>query len=196
MPDYATVDELKAFLRIPEDDETDNAELALAISAASQTLARYLNRTFETVGASATDRYFTSYYDDYQKKVVLPIDDLEDLNGLAFAEVTEAGVETPITTDYRLYPRNATTYTNVIFNSGGLSRNTEVKVTAKWGWSEVPASIKNACLLQASRLFKRRDAPFGIAGSPEMGSELRLLAKLDPDVEVLVSNYKRHWSAA
>jgi hypothetical protein len=43
--------------------------------------------------------------------------------------------------------------------------------------------------MQASRLLSRRDAPFGIAGSPEMGSEMRLLAKLDPDVDLLVQPY-------
>jgi hypothetical protein len=53
----------------------------------------------------------------------------------------------------------------------------------------VPPTIKLATQLQASRWLKRRDAPFGIAGSPELGSELRLLAKLDPDVEVLLDGH-------
>lgn len=54
-------------------------------------------------------------------------------------------------------------------------------------FSPVPATVKLATEMQASRWAKRRDAPFGIAGSPEMGSELRLLPKLDPDVEVLLN---------
>jgi hypothetical protein len=53
----------------------------------------------------------------------------------------------------------------------------------------VPASVKLAALLQATRLFKRKEAPFGVAGSLELGSELRLLAKLDPDVEMLLGGY-------
>jgi len=43
---------------------------------------------------------------------------------------------------------------------------------------------KVATVLQANRLLKRRHAPFGVAGSPELGSELRLLARVDPDVAV------------
>lgn len=53
-------------------------------------------------------------------------------------------------------------------------------------FNPVPGPVELACLIQASRWFKRKDAPFGIAGSPELGSELRLLSKLDPDVEVLL----------
>lgn len=59
----------------------------------------------------------------------------------------------------------------------------------------VPVSIHFATLVQAARLVKRRDAPFGVVGSPEMGNELRLLARLDPDVEVLVANHRVWWAA-
>lgn len=55
-------------------------------------------------------------------------------------------------------------------------------------FNPVPAPVKYACMLQASRWFKRKDAPFGISGSPEMQGEMRLLAKLDPDVEVLLDS--------
>jgi hypothetical protein len=55
-----------------------------------------------------------------------------------------------------------------------------VQVTALWGWSGVPDAIRQACLLQASRLLSRRDSPFGVAGSPEAGTELRLLVEARP----------------
>ena len=45
---------------------------------------------------------------------------------------------------------------------------------------------------EASRWFARRNSPYGIAGSPEMGSELRLLAKLDPDVAVMLAGKVRY----
>lgn len=60
----------------------------------------------------------------------------------------------------------------------------------------IPDSIVMACLLQAGRFYKRRDALFGIAGSPEMGNEMRLLAKLDPDVALLVKSAYDMWGAA
>ncbi len=57
----------------------------------------------------------------------------------------------------------------------------------------VPAMIKQACLIQMARWFKRQDSPFGVLGSPEFGNYTRLLNRLDPDVEVLLSgNGERH----
>ena len=75
-------------------------------------------------------------------------------------------------------------------------------VASKWtptGWTLAvpvrladtagPLTIASACRLQAARLAKRRDAPFGIAGSAEFGSELRLLSSLDPDVRILCAPF-------
>ncbi|WP_211288847.1 hypothetical protein [Actinophytocola xinjiangensis] len=66
-----------------------------------------------------------------------------------------------------------------------------VRVTARFGWTTVPVAVEQASLLQASRLVARRSAPFGVAGSPEVGSEMRLLAKVDPDVAVTLDGYRR-----
>lgn len=59
----------------------------------------------------------------------------------------------------------------------------------------VPAGVRLACLMQASRWYKRRDAAFGVLGSPDMGNMTRLLSKLDPDVAVLLSGFKNNWGA-
>jgi hypothetical protein len=53
---------------------------------------------------------------------------------------------------------------------------------------------KLATLIQASRLFARRHAPFGVAGNPEVG-QLRLLERLDPDVAISVRPFARVWGA-
>jgi hypothetical protein len=58
-----------------------------------------------------------------------------------------------------------------------------------WGEeTSLPSRVKEAGLLQAGRLFKRQTAPLGIAavGTGDGGSGMRLLAKLDPDVELLL----------
>jgi len=65
-----------------------------------------------------------------------------------------------------------------------------------WGWSAVPVPVKEATYLQASRFHSRRDSPYGIAGSPDQGSELRLLSRVDPDVAVSLSDFVRWWAAA
>jgi len=55
--------------------------------------------------------------------------------------------------------------------------------------------VLNACKLQTGRFNKRLQALFGVAGSPADGSEVRLLAKLDPDVAVMLVDYTRVWGA-
>jgi hypothetical protein len=70
----------------------------------------------------------------------------------------------------------------------------EVSATATWGWASIPVAVKQATALQANRLLFRRSSPQGVAGSPETGSEVRLLSKVDPDVAVSLKDYvRRSW---
>ena len=133
---------------------------------------------------------------------MLVIDDLQTTTGLVIKEDQDRdGVyETTLVldTDVRLYPWNATgdgvPWTELraepIVSFSPYDRAFEV--TGKFGWTAVPTLVKQACLVQTLRLFKRKDAPFGVSGSPELGSEVRLLAKLDPDVALLVSTLRRY----
>jgi len=64
----------------------------------------------------------------------------------------------------------------------------QVKITCQWGWSTVPHAIKQATLLQATRLFKRKDSPFSTYGNPETGTG-ELFNKFDPDAMKLIKGY-------
>lgn len=189
-PDYVQALELKAFLRI--DDTVDDAEVGFAISAASRAVDRAANRQFGLVAAPEA-RTYTARWDKDRCKYVVDIDDLMTVTGLTIS--TDAAV-----TDYSLQPSNADAngkpWTSIVLNEGGTLTEDGVTVTARYGWTAVPVAVKQATLLQASRFFKRRDAAFGVAGSPELGSELRLLAKVDPDVAVVLGPYQRWWAAA
>ncbi len=66
-----------------------------------------------------------------------------------------------------------------------------VTIVGNWGWLVAPAPVKEATAIQATRLWKRKDAPFGIVGSAEFGT-LRSLGKIDPDVAELVRPYVRY----
>lgn len=204
MDKYSTLDSLKGYLKIPADDTTDDGYLNIALDAASRAIDRATNRDFTIRSGSASARVFTAHYDAERRAYVVPIDDLTTTTGLEVKVDVDGDwsyaytvTETPQT-----FPFNAAAkdmpWTELLFREATLPTGLgEVQVTADWGWeSTVPYSIEQACLIQASRLFKRRDAPFGVAGSPELGSELRLLARLDPDVEVLVHNYRKWWAAA
>jgi hypothetical protein len=103
-------------------------------------------------------------------------------------------------TDYTLEPRNAATktrpWTRLAVARASAVQPTgcepELGGTAQWGWTAVPVPVTLACRLQASRFNARRDSPYGVAGSPDQGgSELRLLARVDPDVGVSLRSYVR-----
>lgn len=200
-PDYATTEELAAFVRI--EDSLDDAQLGLAIAAASRAIDRACNRQFGVLAAAAA-RYYTARRDRKRCRWFLEIDDLMTTTDLAVAfDEDDDESYGGVITDYRLCPANAAAdaqpWTELVVQDISDVQPTAledgVRVTARWGWSAVPDPIKEACLLQASRVIARRDAPFGVAGSPDAGSEIRLLARLDPDVMVAVRPFYRVWGA-
>jgi hypothetical protein len=200
-PAYATVDELREFVRI--DDGADDTVIEGAIEAASRLIDHACDPRpdhFRQFGKTDTveARYFTAtrrgYGAAYAGEVVAVCDDLATPQGLV---VTVGFTDAVDVIGVTLFPRSAHAYgrpyTSIGFAGSSLPApsplSEDVRIEAVWGWPEVPGSIHTACLMQASRLLSRRDAPFGVAGSPEMGSEIRLLARLDPDVEILVQPY-------
>lgn len=199
MPDYCSVADLSGYLRIG--DPADDAQLALAITAASRAVDRTTGRQFGQLPVAAA-RYYTPRFDVDQSRWVLDIDDLMTSAGLLVkADLDDNGIFTDSITSFSLKPPNAAgsgqPWTKLVVHPTSpvlpTSRRDSVEVTALFGWTSVPTAVKQACLLQASRLFTRRDAPFGVAGSPDTGSELRLLAKVDPDVAVILRPYTKLW---
>lgn len=197
-PDYATLDDLRAYLRITEvaDVEAD-LPLALAINAASRAVDRATDRQFGVLSTAAA-RYYRPVWSEVHGKWLAHIDDLMSISGISVkADTNDDAVYETTITDYRLWPLNAASdeqpWREIVFGSGASLGTQEgsIEITALWGWSAVPATVKNATLIQASRFYKRRDSPFGIAGSPELGNELRLLAKVDPDVAVMLMPFRR-----
>lgn len=191
-PDYITAAELKAFLRIS--DTADDAQVAFAITAASRAVDEHCNRQFGKV-ASAEERFYTARY-DYDRGVwVVDIDDLDDVTGLAI-EVDGTALTGG---NYTLEPVNAVVkgmvWTRLLVSAESSVQPTgeanEVAMTAPWGWTTTLVAVKQASLVQASRFFSRRDSPYGVAGSPDQGSEMRLLSRVDPDVGVALRKYRR-----
>ena len=66
-----------------------------------------------------------------------------------------------------------------------------MKVTASFGWAAVPKQVNRACVLQATRLFKRYVTPLGQAGASAIGTITLYIPALDPDVTMLLAAYKR-----
>lgn len=198
---YATLAELKGFVGIPVPDTADDVTLQLALDSAAQQVDAFTDRTFG-VDVAPTTRLYTA-----TAAGRVEVDPISTTTGLVVkTDDNDDGVfETTwtLSTDFRLEPTNAAAggdpYTRLV--SLGLrwfprlQYRPGVSVTAAFGWpgGVAPAAVKHATLLQAARTWKRKDAPFGVAGSVEFGSEMRLLAKLDPDVESLLRPYRRSW---
>ncbi len=190
-PDYVTLAEIKTQLGIT--DTQDDALLAVMISTASRAVDTETNRQFGATAAGET-RHYRAEWRDERAAWVAVIDD-------TFASsVTIENDDGDAITDYRLEPRNAAAigrpYERLVVDRESsvvpVWADYELAVTANpWGWTATPTAVKGATRLQVSRLFARRESPYGVAGSPDLGSEIRLLAKLDPDVAVAVAGYIR-----
>lgn len=205
-PDYCTAAELKTHLRITDTD--DDTPLGISITAASRAVDHACNRQFGQTSPAAA-RYYTweggempVQHSRYGYREMLEIDDLMSTTNLVVkGDYDDDGVyETTLTAAAaNLYPWNAAAngrpWTHLVLsaNEAFPTLPRAVEITALWGWSAVPTLVKQATLVQAARFFSRRNSPFGIAGSPELGSELRLLARLDPDVAQMLGTVARPW---
>ncbi len=205
-PDYLTTAELKTYLRIG--DVGDDALLAECITAASRNVDRATNRQFGVL-AAAEAAYYTWTGDYLDGRQAVPIDDLQSVTNLAVAVDTDdnATWDTTITngTDFDLWPwnaaRNGNPWTHILLRSsttlGSFPKTAKaIRVTAVFGWTAVPKLVVEATRILATERFARRNAAFGVAGSPELGNEMRLLERLDPDVAVDVKAMRRvSWGA-
>jgi len=191
-PDYCTLPELKSFMRITNTD--DDALLPNAITAASRAIDAHTHRQFGQLAAPALWSYKARY--DFERcRWVVDVDDFMVAAGLVVS-VPLVGTTTDFVKESVNAAARGRPWTRIVFNRTAIrpiiTDNYQVDVTAQWGWLQpFPVAVKHAQLLQASRFAKRRDAPFGVAGSPDTGSEVRLLAKVDPDVAVSLANYRR-----
>jgi len=210
---YATMANFRTFVRnsaTTDATDVDTHDELIALEAAARAIERICNRRFTVAGVTATARVFTptrgkpatTWSGAWWDRTTCDIDDVFDDTGMVVKfDTTGNGDFGDAITTYRLAPLNAAEYslpyTQLIFDYGTavplLAES--VQVTALWGWDAIPTTIENANMIQAARFLKRRDAPFGVAGSVDMGSELRLLAKVDPDVAVMLQTYKRTWGA-
>jgi len=189
---YATLAQVKAALRIT--DNVDDSLLEMAIESASRAIDEYTNRNFFNAGTAV--RYFTPN-DSFN----VTTDDLISLTTLQTMDDSDKIYDTTWDTDdYQLEPLNGKVdgltgwpYTTIRavgqFAFGTNIGEASVKVTGVWGWAAVPTAVKQATVIQASRIFKRLDSPLGVLSSPDLGY-IRVGTRLDPDVQQLVEPYR------
>ncbi len=194
--DYCTVGELKQRIW-PTGDTPDNLEdimLQSIITAVSREIDALCGRRFWTTSADET-RYFTARH----PYVLYPGVDVISITSLAVDYDGDGTHETALAaTDYQLLPLNAVVdnlpYSHICITPASSERFPAyiggVEIVGKFGWSNAPNAVKEACILQSVRLWRRRDAPFGVISNPA-GGDMRLLEKIDPDVQMLLHNYRK-----
>jgi hypothetical protein len=190
---YASLSEVKAALHIT--DTVDDSLIEMATESASRLIDGYSNRQFYSAGTAT--RYYAAQ-DDF-------LVEIDDLAGTAITLVTANNADgvydvTWDTSDYQLEPLNGISdgipwpYTRIRAIGDYLwpilGGEALIKITGVFGWPSVPIAIKQATIIQASRIFKRLDSPLGVAGFGDMGA-MRISRYLDPDVEQLVMPYRK-----
>jgi hypothetical protein len=176
---YATLADLATHLQIP--DAVDDAVLEVALRAAEGQIDAWCRRTFDTVDPSedpAETRTFRL------AGTHLDIGDAVDVDTVTIDGSTVDG--------WHLWPYNSLQdgrpFQTVVFDRAW---HATVEVEGWFGWPSTPAEVRQATVLQAARLAQRRNAQFGVAVVPGMdGTGMRLLAKLDADVELLLAPYR------
>jgi hypothetical protein len=82
--------------------------------------------------------------------------------------------------------------TNTLTVKRGVNGTTAAThlISAAVSLYQYPEDVTEACAIQASRLFRRHEAPFGVTGAPDIG-QTAVIARLDPDVKILLRDYRR-----
>lgn len=161
---YADAASFKRRMGIPDSDTTRDADIEDALTAATDAINQWTGRQFNQSSA-ATERIYASGISGVDTDDFWTTEGLE-IGGTAYASTT-----------YALEPVNGTRngvagwpYSRITYATyghpvyvGGLVV-TSITVKAQWGWADIPAGVRSACLLLAADELKSADAPFGVAG--------------------------------
>jgi hypothetical protein len=190
---YASLDEVKQGMSIPLSDTIDDTMIEIAIEAASRAIDSYTNRNFYSSGTATRHFAATSNY-------VAEVDDVAEFVSLKTIDQDDAFTIEWASSDYQLEPLNGivdgmpTPYTRIraigdyLFDP--LMGEATIRLEAIFGYIAIPIEVKQACLIQSSRLFKRLDSPLGVAGFGDIGV-IRVSSRLDPDVAQLIDGYRK-----
>lgn len=174
----------------------DDPLIERAINAASRAIDSHCGRRFWQDATPVArlyrprDGYSVTVHDIADSTITVETDD--NLDG--------TWLTTWAADEFDLEPRNADVDANTAHSWTRLvavddrcfprhGRRATLRITATWGWSEVPVDVAQACILKASSLFKRKDAPFGVAGFNDFGPVR--ITRNDPDVVGLLQGFVR-----
>lgn len=205
---YATAADLKT--QINKTSAADDATLTAILAATERTVNLFCNRPdgFEADAVASARRYAGSGkpYQSIDECVEITLVEVKnsptDTTYTSWVAGDWIGFSgDPKDPNYNSLPYTmlmvdptgdyAVFYSGSFVTRGGFRPSTEVsrgvptvRVTAKWGYSvAVPADIKEACIMQAARWYKRLEGAMADAlASGELGT-LLYRQSLDPDIK-------------
>lgn len=199
-PSYGQLSTLKFMLNIATTDTTRDDVLAGKLNSASRSVEIWCDNRRFYLDATASARTYST-----RRRVVCNREDgterlkIDSIGADPTSIVVEVGDGTTWTTvtGFETHPDNALARLEAIEGlvslNGDWNRNRRARVTARWGWPAVPTAVEEATLLQASRLFRRKDSPEGVAGSADWG--VVRLPNLDPDVKAQLAHLHTDFQA-
>lgn len=187
-PDYLTAEKAADFIRLSATPSVPDAEeLATWCTAASRAIDKRCNRQFGQVDSLTSRTYRRPpVWSRTLRLWVVQVDDVQDVTGMTVNGVPVADSGAVLLPDGAA--EKGRPYERLGFTD---YPSTPLVSAARWGWTAFPAGVVGASKLQVSRWAARRDSPYGVAGSPSTGSELRLLDRLDPDVHTSLAGLAR-----
>lgn len=179
---YVTIAQLKYRAGVPVSSTVDDDAMTNAALAASRAVERVTRRQFNRSDVAVARSFVPPAFKDgawvadfwTDEGLIVATDDdgtgaygttwsasdfqLEPLDGI----VDETPdwpywVIRPRTGSARFWPHNC------------HQTDARLRITAKWGWAEVPADVVEATLIVAAELWKLKDAPLGVAGLADFG---------------------------
>lgn len=188
--DYITLAELKNTAELVGFSFADY-DAQMAITAASKGIDEYTGRVF--YASSGTQQMFY----EWKGERCIETDDIVSLGTVQVDFDRDGTYETTwvANTDFKLEPYNASFRGKPYEELGLLPRASYVRpvwypalirVTGTFGWPAVPAQVKQATTIMATRLLRRaREAPFGVVGLGVDNTAVRI-SKVDVDVAFLL----------
>lgn len=170
---YTGLDEVKAAIRVKHDEADDLIELA--IDAASRRVDEFCNDQF-WISPTPTARTFapvTSYelsVGAFATADGLVVEFDNDSDGV-FETVVPASSYQVAAPERPGHPYRRLEFLDACLPGSGWAsssrpRRARVRVTAQWGWSAVPAQVRQACLLMAIDHYRGKNFTNGVVGPP------------------------------
>jgi len=194
---YASLEEFKTWIELPAEDTglTDD-HLTAVLAAATRWIDQQCGRHF-LFENEVTKLYYASdpNYLDVVDLIAISSIKLDTSGDRTYATTLEAS-------EYELWPamdetgRPSTRYQQIRIwpnSSHAFTPGELVQIIGDFGYSVdglPPPDIHIACLILASRWWKRHETPTGMAIVPDMGSFDRV-SNEDPDIKALLESYNR-----